>query len=42
MERFNAITSLHYKGAHGCVVVYDISQQKSFIEAQRYLECAVQ
>lgn len=40
-ERFGALTSSHFKGAHGCVCVYDISNSKSFDIADKYLEQAV-
>ena len=29
-ERFKSITSVYYKGANGCIIVYDITDKKTF------------
>jgi len=37
-ERFRTITQAFYRGAHGIVVVYDITERQSFQNVQRWLE----
>mmetsp|Transcript_38951 Transcript_38951/g.34628 ORF Transcript_38951/g.34628 Transcript_38951/m.34628 type:complete len:240 (+) Transcript_38951:69-788(+) len=37
-ERFRAMARTFYKGAHGCLLVYDITSQKSFEELDKWLD----
>jgi small GTP-binding protein len=37
-ERFRAITSTYYHGAHGALLVYDITNAQSFRNADRWLK----
>ncbi|KAH6580624.1 hypothetical protein BASA50_010551 [Batrachochytrium salamandrivorans] len=37
-ERYRAITSAYYRGAVGALLVYDISQQKTFESVERWLK----
>lgn len=37
-ERFRTLTSAYYRGAHGIILVYDISDRKSFINVKEWLE----
>jgi small GTP-binding protein len=37
-ERFRAITSTYYRGAHGAILVYDITNTQSFRNAARWLQ----
>ncbi|KAH7914046.1 ras family-domain-containing protein [Hygrophoropsis aurantiaca] len=37
-ERYKAITSAHYRGAVGALVVYDISKHASFLNVKMWLE----
>jgi small GTP-binding protein len=37
-ERFRAITSTYYHGAHGALLVYDITNTQSFKNADRWLK----
>lgn len=37
-ERFRTITSSYYRGAHGIIVVYDITDQSSFNSVHSWLE----
>lgn len=36
-ERFKTITSSYYKGAHGIIVVYDITDRESFSAIQNWM-----
>jgi Ras-related protein Rab-1A len=36
-ERFKSITSVYYKGANGCIVVYDITNRESFDHVHNWL-----
>ena len=37
-ERFKTITSSYYKGAHGIILVYDITDKKSFKDIETWME----
>ena len=37
-ERYHSITSHYYKGAKGCFIVYDITNQKSFDDVIKWYE----
>jgi len=36
-ERFRSIVSTYYRGAHGIIVVYDITNKNSFVGIQKWL-----
>ena len=36
-ERFKTITSSYYKGAHGIIVTYDITDRESFTAVQTWM-----
>ena len=37
-ERFNAITNSHYRGAVGCILMYDVTDAKSFQNISKWLK----
>ena len=37
-ERYRAITSAYYRGAHGAIIVYDITKYKSFEHVDHWFE----
>ena len=37
-ERYRAITSSYYKGSHGCFIVYDITNEKTFNNVEKWYE----
>ena len=39
-ERYRSITSSYYKGSHGCFIVYDITNEISFDNAEKWYEQA--
>ncbi|CAD8097052.1 unnamed protein product [Paramecium sonneborni] len=41
-ERFQALTQSHYKGAHGCIAVYDVTSERSFEDAKKFLKLVIE
>ena len=37
-EKFKTIVSAYYKGAHGIILVYDITDKRSFQDVQNWLD----
>ena len=36
-ERFQSVTKAYYRGAHGVILMYDITQEESFIAVKSWI-----
>jgi GTPase SAR1 family protein len=37
-ERFRTLSTSYYRGAHGVILVYDISNKKSFLGMEKWID----
>ena len=42
MERFRTITKSYYRNAHGVILVYDITKERSFLNLPRWISDIMQ
>lgn len=40
-ERFGTLTQSHFRGAQGCICLYDVTDAQSFEKAEKYLDQAI-
>ena len=38
IERYRIINLMHFKGAHGIIIMYDITNRKSFLALDKWVE----